>query len=84
MAGSIDRTGPPISRVVVIDAAGRRAEMAPNPYGNYFRHLSLEPPLQAEVHGPDGTTLRMKALAPHGSCNRCHRPGGEAPPVRGP
>ena len=85
VAGSIDPAGSSVALVRVVDARGRRAEMVPNPYGNFFRHFALEPPLTVSVQGQDGTWLPMRDPAPHGSCNRCHRAeGGPAPPVAGP
>ncbi|MEK6607557.1 MAG: hypothetical protein AABZ30_07855 [Myxococcota bacterium] len=83
VAGSVE-DDPSVARIVVVDAKGRRAEMMPNPYGNFFRHLRLDPPLQAQVYGPDGRMLRMKTAAPHGSCNGCHAPGLEAARIHGP
>ncbi len=84
VAGSVDVDGPPIARVVVTDARGRRAIMAPNPYGNFFRHVRLEPPLEVLVEAVDGRVLEMQSKSPHGSCNGCHRPEGPAWPIAGP
>ncbi len=84
VAGSIDPDGPPVSRIVVIDRDGRRAVMSPNPYGNFFRHVRLDPPLEVSVEGPGGASLVMEALAPHGACNRCHGLAGGPPLVAGP
>lgn len=84
VAGSVDLTGAPVALVRVTDARGRTATMAPNPYGNFFRHLQLEPPLAVVVEGPAGDSVKMAALAPHGACNRCHAPSGAAPPIVGP
>src|SRR5438067_1966187 len=38
VGGSIDRAGPPVARVVVVDARGEIADVAPNPFSNFFRH----------------------------------------------
>jgi len=84
VAGSVDLAGdaPPVALVIVEDRSGVRAQMAPNPYGNFFRHVQLQPPLRAWVVGRDGGVAAMGMEAPHGSCNRCH--GVTTPRVRGP
>lgn len=84
VAGSVDRAGPEVARVVVLGADGRRAVMAPNAYGNFFRHVKLDPPLEIWVEGPGGTRRVMEGLAPHGSCNRCHGAQGGPALVAGP
>jgi len=84
VAGSVDPAGPTIARVVVVDGRGRRAVMSPNPYGNFFRHVQLEPPLEIRVEGPDGSVSVMQGLSPHGSCNRCHGQAGGPAVVSGP
>jgi hypothetical protein len=85
VAGSVDPLGAPVARVLVVDAKGAVADMAPNPYSNFFRHLQLEAPLRVTVFSPDGRALTMPALAPSGACNRCHRvEGGTARMVHGP
>jgi hypothetical protein len=84
VAGSVDPMGAPVARVVVTDALGNRAEMAPDPYGNFFRHLPLTAPLVAVAFGPDGRARAMPMPAPHAACNECHRPGGAAPRISGP
>lgn len=84
VAGSVDPAGPPVARVVVTDGFGRSADMVPNPYGNFFRHIQLEPPLVATLFAPDGRSVTMRAPIREASCNRCHRAGGEAAPLRGP
>jgi hypothetical protein len=84
VAGSIDLLGGPVARVVVTDSAGNRAEMAPDPYGNFFRHAPLIPPLTAVAFGPDGRARAMQMPAPHAACNECHRPDGVAPRIAGP
>ena len=84
VAGSVDRAAPPVARVVVTDSAGRSADMVPNAFGNFFRHLDLSPPLSPTVFGHDGRSLTMQTPAPHGDCNACHSPGLAAIPLRGP
>ncbi len=84
VAGSIDLTGPAVARVEVTDGFGNRAVMSPNPYGNFFRHNPLVPPLRVKVVGPDGSERSMRMPAPHTNCNECHRPGGAAPRIAGP
>jgi hypothetical protein len=84
VAGSVDLESYPVSRVVVRDALDRGVEMTINPFGNFFQHFKVTPPLLAAVVGPDGRTLAMPLLAPDGDCNGCHRPGGSAAPIRGP
>ena len=80
IAGSI-APGSPIDRIVVTDSDGNVADMAPNAYDNFFRHVSLKPPLTARVVFADGTDRTMRELAPHGSCNSCHAESGQAPPI---
>jgi hypothetical protein len=84
VAGSIDPSGAPVARIVVTDSVGGRAEMAPNPYGNFFRHNALVPPLTAVAYGPDGRARVMPMPAPHAACNECHHPLGVAPRIVGP
>lgn len=84
VSGSIQREGKPVSRVVVEDDAGVRLEMVPNAYGNFFRHSKLVFPLRAWVIGPDGGTREMQRHVSNGSCNSCHRHGGEAARISGP
>jgi hypothetical protein len=84
VAGSVDRDGAEIARIVVTDSAGRSADMVPNAFGNFFRHLRLSSPLSATVFGPTGEALTMRTPAPHGDCNACHARGGAAPSLRGP
>jgi hypothetical protein len=84
VAGSVDPNASPVALVVVTDAVGDARYMAPNQYGNFFRHFSLVPPLRAIAYGPDGRSLEMKSGAPHGDCNACHRPDGAAAPLHGP
>jgi len=83
VAGSVDRAAPP-ARIIVVDRAGARAEMSPDPYGNFFRHVPLVPPLTATVIGIDGGSRVMPIAAPHADCNECHRPGGSAPRIATP
>jgi hypothetical protein len=84
VAGSVNLDGPLVTRVLVTDARGRSADMAPNAYGNFFRHDALEPPLKAVVFGPDGRASAMKQTVTEASCNRCHSAGGMVPPIHGP
>lgn len=84
VAGSIDRAGPPVSRVVVMDAQGRSVNTAPNSFDNFFGHFRLAPPLTAVVYGPSGDTVSMRTPAPSGDCNGCHSPEGPEPMLHGP
>jgi hypothetical protein len=84
VAGSVDLDAPPVARVVVVDAVGLRYDMAPNSYGNFFRHYTLVPPIAAVEPVRDGGSLAMPWGAPHGDCNACHAPSGGAPPIHGP
>jgi hypothetical protein len=84
VAGSVDLGGAPITRIVVQGSAGRSAEMVPNAFGNFFRHIQLTPPLAAVIYGANGQTRAMKALAPNGDCNGCHRTRGTASVLSGP
>lgn len=84
VAGSIDPEGPEVARIVVTDGDGNVANMVPNGFDNFFRHLRLTPPLTATVYGKDGQALSMKDPASSGDCNACHRPEGSAAPLRGP
>jgi hypothetical protein len=77
VAGSVSQEAA-VERVVVEDAAGTRLEMIPNPYRNFFRHAPLVAPLRANIVLIDGRVRAMKRDAPHGSCNRCHAPHGDA------
>jgi hypothetical protein len=79
VGGSVDRNGPPVARVVVVDARGEIADVAPNPFSNFFRHFPLVPPFRAKVIGPDGRVLEMKEDAPTADCNRCHTRGIHGP-----
>jgi hypothetical protein len=84
VAGSIDPDGPPVARVVVSDGHGNVADMVPNGFGNFFRHLQLTPPLTATLYGADGRALTMQTPAESADCNSCHGAGRSAPPLRGP
>jgi hypothetical protein len=86
VAGSIDPGGSPISHIVVTDSLGDVREMAPNQFGNFFRHFTLTPPLRAVAYGIDGRAAAMEAAAPHGDCNGCHGQGLDktAPLIHGP
>jgi len=78
VAGSVARDAG-IEAVIVVDRDGKTADMAPNPYDNFFQHRQLTPPLAAVVVFADGERRTMKELSPHGSCNACH--GVTAPHV---
>lgn len=84
VAGSVDLRGPAVARVVVADGYGNVADMVPNGFGNFFRHLKLTPPLTATVYGEDGQTLTMQSPASSGDCNSCHIASGSAAPLHGP
>jgi hypothetical protein len=84
VAGSIDREGAPVTRITVVDAEGHLADMAPNPFGNFFRHLPLTPPLRATAYGPTGAAIAMQSAATSADCNDCHREGGVTAMVHGP
>lgn len=81
VAGSTDPARRDKVRIVVTDVQGRRAEMVPNPFGNFFRHVRLQPPLAAVLIDASGSTRVMKAKAPHGDCNACHGIAGAADPL---
>jgi cytochrome c5 len=84
VGGSIDRSGPPVARIVVVDAVGDVADVAPNAFGNFFRHFPMTPPVRAAAIGPDGRRIEMQSAAPSADCNRCHSASGSAPPIHGP
>jgi hypothetical protein len=84
VGGSVDRGGSPVTRVVVTDARGDVASMAPNLFANFFRHFPMSGPFRAVVVGPDGRTASMKADSPSADCNACHYAGGPSPPIHGP
>jgi hypothetical protein len=84
VAGSVDPAAAPVARVVVTAADGDVADMAPNPFANFFRHFPMAPPLRAVVYAPDGRSAAMLQLAPSGDCNACHGLGGPVPPIHGP
>ena len=84
VAGSIADDARPIAKVIVRDAAGLELVMTPNPYGNFFRHSRVVPPLVAGVVDTDGRARWMSVPAPNGSCNGCHREGGEPGPIGSP
>jgi hypothetical protein len=84
VAGSVDTSGPPVARVVVTGADGDVADMAINPFGNFFRHFPLATPVRAVALGPDGAATAMQQLAPSADCNACHFVGGPVPPISGP
>jgi hypothetical protein len=75
VAGSVDRAGNRVARIVVEDSVGGRAEMEPDAYGNFFRHAPLVPPLRAWAYGLDGSVRAMPIPAPHAACNACHHEG---------
>jgi hypothetical protein len=84
VAGSIDREGPPVSRIVVTDARGDVADTAPNMFSNFFRHFAMTGPFRAVAYGPDGRSIEMQADAPSADCNACHYKGGPVPMIHGP
>jgi hypothetical protein len=84
VAGSIAHDSPPVATVIVEDSVGGSAVASPNPFGNFFRHNRLVPPLRATIIGVDGKAITMSAPAPDGACNRCHRDGGAVPMLHAP
>lgn len=84
VAGSVDPAGPPLARVVVTGTDGDVADMAVNPFANFFRHFPLATPVRAVVYAPDGRSVAMRELAPSADCNACHWTGGTAGPIVGP
>jgi hypothetical protein len=83
VAGSVDPAGSVI-RVVVTAADGDVADMAPDPFGNFFRHFPMATPVSAVVLGPGGRSIAMQQLAPSADCNACHYAGGPVAPITGP
>jgi hypothetical protein len=73
-----------VRAVLVRDAAGQTLAMTPNAYENFFLHEPVAFPLEAWILGAFGEEARMRDVVPHGSCNRCHREGLEAGPLRLP
>ena len=74
-----------IARVRVSDSAGVSFDVAVNPYGNFFRHVELTPPVSAAVVLRDGSVVAMRGPA-DGKCNACHFEGSSlgligAPPA---
>jgi hypothetical protein len=84
VAGSVDPTAAPVERIVVTDAHGDVASLAPNAFANFFRHFRMTPPLQAIAYGPDGRAAPMRALSPSADCNACHGIGGSTAAIHGP
>jgi hypothetical protein len=84
VAGSIAPDSSPVAAVIVEDSIGGSAVASPNPFGNFFRHNKLVPPLRATIVGVDGRRITMSSPAPDGACNRCHRDGGDAPMLFAP
>ena len=84
VAGSVDLGGPAIVRVLVTDARGEIRDMAPNSFGNFFRHFALTPPLRAVAYDADGRASAMRDPAPHGDCNACHGLAGTTRQIHGP
>lgn len=71
-----------IEQVEVVDDTGQRLVMAPNPYGNFFRHRPKPVlPVRARVVFRDGTVSEMKSPVFDISCNGCHQPDGGAPRI---
>lgn len=83
VAGSVSATRGAVARIHVEDSRGVQLDMAPNPFGNFFRHARVSPPLRVTVYGPSGASLSMRDPAPSASCNNCHRAGGVAAPIHG-
>jgi hypothetical protein len=69
VAGTAQSGG--VRKIELTDSDGAKAIMYPNPYGNFFRHVRLEPPFDIRVTMKDGSIREMRD-APHGSCNACH------------
>ena len=84
VAGSVDPGGSPIARVIVTDADGDVASMAPDRFFNFFRHFTMKPPFRAVVYGADGRALAMRSASPSADCNVCHYAGGPSPLIHGP
>jgi hypothetical protein len=84
VAGSVDPAGPPVARVVVYDARGDVATMAPNSFSNFFRHFTMTSPFRAVAYGPDGRAAWMRQDAPSADCNTCHYAGGPVGLIHGP
>ena len=84
VAGTIFGDPLAIKEVRIEDAVGASAVMAPNGFGNFFRHNVLVPPLRVSIVGTSGRTSTMALPAPEGACNRCHAMGGAASPLRAP
>ena len=84
VAGSIATDSRPVRTVIVEDSQGNSAVMSPNPFGNFFRHSPLVPPLRVTIVGEDGKSATMPFLAPDAACNRCHRQGGDASILHAP
>lgn len=84
VAGSLAEDEARVRQIVVTDAAGATLIMAPNPYGNFFRHAPVAPPLRAWIVDDGGQTYAMQAPIDDGACNRCHREGAGPGPLRIP
>lgn len=84
VAGSVEPNATAVLRVLVRDDYGNVADMVPNGFGNFFRHVKLTPPLTASVYGEDGRVLTMQSEASSGDCNSCHKAKGPAAPLHGP
>jgi hypothetical protein len=64
--------------VTIDDAQGRSFVATTNRVGNFFLSEGIAFGTAARVQiSKDGVTRRMDEELPHGSCNGCHRPGGE-------
>jgi hypothetical protein len=84
VAGSVDRSGPPVAHVIVTDALGESSTLSPNSFGNFFRHFPMTAPVRAVVYGPSGDAISMRELSPTPDCNACHFAGGPVTPIHGP
>lgn len=84
VAGSIDPNGSRVDRIVVTDANGEVARMAPNSFGNFFRHFAMTAPFRAVAIAADGRSIAMQGSAPSADCNECHSTNGTVPPIHGP
>jgi hypothetical protein len=64
--------------VTITDAQGRVFERATNRVGNFYVEGAIAFGDRARVRiSKGGVSREMDEELPHGSCNACHRPGGE-------
>lgn len=64
-----------VREIHVRDTSGSELVMSPNDAGNFLQHAMPALSLEAWIVGTDGRERHMQALAPTGSCNRCHAAG---------